>query len=54
MAIHRLPAHQRVVFLKPLVTSPTIVIGEYTYYHDPDDRPASSTATCSTATAQNG
>ncbi|MEV4813897.1 CatB-related O-acetyltransferase [Micromonospora avicenniae] len=36
MAVHPLPAHERVVFLKPLVTSPTIVVGEYTYYDDPD------------------
>lgn len=34
--VHPLPAHDRVVFLKPLVTSPTIVVGEYTYYDDPD------------------
>jgi virginiamycin A acetyltransferase len=36
-AVHPLPAHQRVVFLKPLVTSPKIVVGDYTYYDDPDD-----------------
>lgn len=35
--VHPLPAHRRVVFLKPLVTSPKIVVGEYTYYDDPDD-----------------
>lgn len=35
--LHPLPAHDRVVFLKPLVTSPKIVVGEYTYYDDPDD-----------------
>ncbi|GHJ96846.1 hypothetical protein SNE510_63650 [Streptomyces sp. NE5-10] len=34
-ALHPLPAHDRVVFLKPLVTSPTITVGEYTYYDDP-------------------
>lgn len=34
--VHPLPAHDRVVFLKPLVTSPTIAVGEYTYYDDPD------------------
>ncbi|RSD11756.1 CatB-related O-acetyltransferase [Amycolatopsis eburnea] len=33
---HPLPAHERVVFLKPLITSPKIVVGEYTYYDDPD------------------
>lgn len=35
--VHPLSAHQRVVFLRPLVTSSKIVIGEYTYYDDPDD-----------------
>nr|WP_030689895.1 CatB-related O-acetyltransferase [Streptomyces globisporus] len=34
--VHPLPAHERVVFLKPLVTSPNITVGEYTYYDDPD------------------
>ncbi|MEV4231406.1 CatB-related O-acetyltransferase [Streptomyces bobili] len=34
--LHPLPAHERVVFLKPLVTSPSVVVGEYTYYDDPD------------------
>ncbi|PXY28114.1 CatB-related O-acetyltransferase [Prauserella muralis] len=36
MTCHPLPAHERVVFLKPLVSSPTIVVGDYTYYDDPD------------------
>ncbi|MEV4112140.1 CatB-related O-acetyltransferase [Nonomuraea sp. NPDC049695] len=36
MTLHPLPAHERVVFLKPLVSSPTITVGEYTYYDDPD------------------
>ncbi|GLX02313.1 acetyltransferase [Microtetraspora sp. NBRC 16547] len=36
MTVHPLPAHERVVFLKPLVSSPTIAVGEYTYYDDPD------------------
>jgi virginiamycin A acetyltransferase len=31
------------VFLKPLVTSPKIEIGEYTYYHDVDDATAFET-----------
>ncbi|MEH0825226.1 MULTISPECIES: CatB-related O-acetyltransferase [Micromonospora] len=35
--VHPLPAFDRVVFLKPLVTSPKIVVGDYTYYDDPDD-----------------
>ncbi|EHR59479.1 CatB-related O-acetyltransferase [Saccharomonospora cyanea] len=34
--VHPLPQHERVVFLKPLVSSPKIVVGEYTYYDDPD------------------
>ncbi|MFJ4336919.1 CatB-related O-acetyltransferase [Streptomyces sp. NPDC088915] len=34
--LHPLPAHQRVVFLKPLITSPNITVGAYTYYDDPD------------------
>ncbi|WEH36433.1 CatB-related O-acetyltransferase [Streptomyces sp. AM 4-1-1] len=33
---HPLPARERVVFLSPLVTSPNIAVGEYTYYDDPD------------------
>ncbi|MGC5030822.1 CatB-related O-acetyltransferase [Micromonospora sp. DT229] len=37
MALHPLPLHPRVVFLKPLITTPTIVVGDYTYYDDPDD-----------------
>ncbi|OKI41020.1 CatB-related O-acetyltransferase [Micromonospora sp. CB01531] len=34
--VHPLAAHSRVVFLRPLITSPTIEIGEYTYYDDPE------------------
>ncbi|WP_228002423.1 CatB-related O-acetyltransferase [Nocardia australiensis] len=34
--VHPLPAHDRVVFLRPLITSPKIVVGDYTYYDDPD------------------
>ncbi|WEP01107.1 CatB-related O-acetyltransferase (plasmid) [Streptomyces sp. FXJ1.172] len=34
--VHPLPAHERVAFLKPLVTSPNIDVGDYTYYDDPD------------------
>jgi virginiamycin A acetyltransferase len=33
---HPLPDHPRVVFLKPLITSPLIEVGEYSYYDDPD------------------
>jgi virginiamycin A acetyltransferase len=36
MTVHPLRAHERVVFLKPLVSSPTVVVGEYTYYDDPE------------------
>lgn len=36
MTLHPVPAHERVVFLKPLVSSPKIDVGEYTYYDDPD------------------
>ncbi|WP_373293112.1 CatB-related O-acetyltransferase [Saccharothrix coeruleofusca] len=31
-----MPEHPRVVLLKPLITSPTIEVGEYTYYDDPE------------------
>ncbi|WP_406224058.1 hypothetical protein [Streptomyces canus] len=34
--MHPLPAHDRVVFLNPLVVSPNITGGDYTYYDDPD------------------
>jgi virginiamycin A acetyltransferase len=36
MTVHPLSAHKRVVFLKPLISSPKISVGEYTYYDDPD------------------
>lgn len=35
--VHPVAAHDRVVFLRPLISSPKIVVGEYTYYDDPDD-----------------
>jgi virginiamycin A acetyltransferase len=35
MVIHPIPNQPRVVFLKPLVTSPLIEVGEYSYYDDP-------------------
>ncbi|MFJ9605895.1 CatB-related O-acetyltransferase [Kitasatospora sp. NPDC101176] len=31
-----MPEHPRVVLLKPLVTSPLIEVGDYSYYDDPD------------------
>jgi virginiamycin A acetyltransferase len=35
--LYPLPDHPRVVLLKPLVDSPNIEVGDYTYYDDPDD-----------------
>ncbi|MFG2911106.1 CatB-related O-acetyltransferase [Kitasatospora sp. NPDC048286] len=34
--LHPMPEQPRVVLLKPLVTSPLIEVGEYSYYDDPD------------------
>jgi virginiamycin A acetyltransferase len=34
--VHPVAAAERVVFLRPLITAPTIEVGEYTYYDDPD------------------
>ncbi|WP_189925473.1 CatB-related O-acetyltransferase [Kitasatospora xanthocidica] len=34
--LHPFPDQPRVVLLKPLVTSPLIEVGEYSYYDDPD------------------
>jgi virginiamycin A acetyltransferase len=36
-AIHPVPAHQRIVFLKGLIDDPKIEIGDYTYYDDPEN-----------------
>lgn len=41
--LHPMPGQQRVVLLKPLVTSPLIEVGEYSYYDDPDDPTAFET-----------
>jgi len=35
--VHPIDGQKRVVFLRPLVQSPTIEVGEYTYYDSPDD-----------------
>jgi virginiamycin A acetyltransferase len=35
--LHPMPDQPRVVLLKPLVKSPLIEVGEYSYYDDPDD-----------------
>ena len=37
MVVHPITGQERVVFLKPLITSPNIEVGDYTYYDDPDD-----------------
>ena len=41
--LHPMPGQPRVVLLKPLVTSPLIEVGEYSYYDDPDDPTAFET-----------
>ncbi|MFJ8164936.1 CatB-related O-acetyltransferase [Streptomyces sp. NPDC096136] len=41
--LHPLPGQPRVVLLKPLVTSPLIEVGEYSYYDDPEDPTAFET-----------
>jgi virginiamycin A acetyltransferase len=35
--LHPIPDQPRVVLLKPLVTSPLIEVGEYSYYDDPNE-----------------
>ncbi|NYT93291.1 CatB-related O-acetyltransferase [Salinispora sp. H7-4] len=35
--LHPMPEQPRLVLLKPLITSPLIEVGEFTYYDDPDD-----------------
>ncbi len=37
MVLHPIPEQPRVVLLRPLVQSPLIEVGEYSYYDDPDD-----------------
>ncbi|NEY34705.1 antibiotic acetyltransferase [Streptomyces sp. PRKS01-65] len=41
--LHPMPERPRVVLLKPLVKSPLIEVGEYSYYDDPDDPTAFET-----------
>ncbi|MBA0052603.1 CatB-related O-acetyltransferase [Streptomyces sp. AJS327] len=41
--LHPVPGQPRVVLLRPLVTSPLIEVGEFTYYDDPDDPTAFET-----------
>lgn len=35
--LHPMPEHSRVVLLKPLLKSPLIEVGDFSYYDDPDD-----------------
>ena len=37
MVLHPAAGQRRVVYLKPLVRHPSVEVGEYTYYDDPDD-----------------
>ena len=41
--LHPMPEQPRVVLLRPLVTSPLIEVGEYSYYDDPGDPAAFET-----------
>ncbi len=41
--LHPMPGQERVVLLKPLVTSPLIEVGDFSYYDDPDDPTAFET-----------
>ncbi len=41
--VHPMPGQPRVVLLKPLVTSPLIEVGDFSYYDDPDDPTAFET-----------
>ena len=36
MTLHPIAGQSRVVLLKPLITSPLIEVGDYSYYDDPD------------------
>jgi virginiamycin A acetyltransferase len=37
MTVHPVTGQERVVFLKPLVRSPNVEVGDYTYYDHPDE-----------------
>ena len=41
--LHPVPGQPRVVLLKPLITSPLIDVGEFSYYDDPGDPTAFET-----------
>jgi virginiamycin A acetyltransferase len=34
--LHPMPGQSRLVFLKNCITSPAVMVGDYTYYDDPD------------------
>ncbi|WP_258066595.1 CatB-related O-acetyltransferase [Arthrobacter sp. GMC3] len=38
--LHPIPGQDRVVLLKPLITNPLIMVGDFTYYDDPVDATA--------------
>lgn len=41
--MHPIEGQERVILLKPLITSPLISVGDFTYYGDPDDPSAFET-----------
>jgi hypothetical protein len=41
MTLHPVAGQPRVVLLKPLITSPLIEVGEFSYYDDPSSRTSS-------------
>ncbi len=41
--LHPIEGQERVVLLKPLITSPLVSVGDFTYYDDPDDATAFET-----------
>ncbi|WP_258071158.1 CatB-related O-acetyltransferase [Pseudoclavibacter sp. RFBG4] len=41
--LHPIEGQERVILLKPLITSPLISVGDFTYYDDPDDPSAFET-----------
>ncbi|WP_405180018.1 CatB-related O-acetyltransferase [Nocardia sp. NBC_01377] len=41
--LHPIPDQPRVILLRPLITSPLVEVGEFTYYDDPDDPAAFET-----------
>lgn len=42
-SLHPIEGQERVILLKPLITSPLISVGDFTYYDDPDDPSAFET-----------